>query len=235
VQVFHNDNEVEDAIPNILDSPPRAVRSHVLVAGQHNQAPQTIGRPILHGIVQVLGDDTDMHPFHNPESGSSASSSTTKVDQLLTIRNPKMPLVLFPEPDFLRPPRAVTPYEPYPGSPPPEFNYHPHTPTPEVVEEPGIIPGDDWLHNIKGLVPQHSYTIPGLEGRMVEAPFYRYNFLPDYPKLLLSQGCNCPSHSCPLRAREDPYPRQVFMSKEAYTFFPGKTFTPMVNFAVQQE
>jgi hypothetical protein len=25
------------------------------------------------------------------------------------------------------------------------------------------------------------------------------------------------------------------MSKEAYTFFPGETFTPMVDFAVRQE
>jgi hypothetical protein len=67
---------------------------------------------------------------------------------------------------------------------------------------------------------------------MVETPFYRYDFLPDYPKLLLSQGCNCPSHLRPLRAREDPYPHRVFTSKEAYTFFPGEMFTPKVDFAI---
>jgi hypothetical protein len=194
-----------------------------------------MGQPILHSVMQVLRDDTDMHPLHDPESSSSASLSTADMDQLLTIRNPKMPLALFPEPDFLRPPWAVMPYEPYPGSPPPDFDYCPCTLTPEVMEEPGVIPGDNWLHNVKGLVLQHSYTIPGLGGRMVEAPFYRYDFLPDYPELLLSQGCNCPSHSHPLRVREDPYPHQVFMSKKAYTFFPGEMFTPMVDFAVQQE
>jgi hypothetical protein len=127
------------------------------------------------------------------------------------------------------------PYKPYLGSPPPDFDYCPCTLTPKVVEEPRVIPRDDWHRNIEGLAPQHSYTIPGLGGRMVEAPFYRYDFLPDYPKLLLSRGCNCPSHSYPLRARENPYPRRVLTSKEAYTFFPGETFTPMVDFTIRQE
>jgi hypothetical protein len=108
-------------------------------------------------------------------------------------------------------------------------------PTPEVVEEFGVIPRDDWHRNTEGMVPQHDYTIPGLGGRPIEALFYRYDFLPNYPELLLLQGRNCPSHSRPLRAREDPYPRRVLTSKEAYTFFPRETFTPMVNFAVQQE
>jgi hypothetical protein len=136
--------------------------------------------------MQVLGDDTDMHPLHDPESGSSNSLSTADMDQLLTIRNPEMQLAPFPEPDFLRLPQAATPYEPYPGSLPPDFNYCPCTPTPKVVEEPRVILGDDWLHNIKGLALQHLYTIPGLGGRMVEAPFYRYDFLSKYPELLLS-------------------------------------------------
>jgi hypothetical protein len=103
------------------------------------------------------------------------------------------------------------------------------------MEEPGVILGNDWHHNIEGLAPQHSYTILGLGGRMVEAPFYRYNFLPDYPKLLLSRKCGCPSHSHPLRARKDLYPQQVLTSKKAYTFFPRETFIPMIDFTVQQE
>jgi hypothetical protein len=127
------------------------------------------------------------------------------------------------------------PYEPYPGSPPPDFDYRPHTLTPEFVKESRVILGDDWLCNIEGLSLVHSYTIPGLKGRMVEAPFYRYNFLPDYPKLLLLRRRNCLQHSHPLRAREDLYPQRVLMYKEAYTFYPRETFTPMVDFAVQQE
>jgi hypothetical protein len=174
-----------------------------------------------------------MYPLYDPESGFSNSLSTANVDQLLTIRNPKMQLAPFLEPDFLRPPRATIPYESYLGSSPLDFDYCLRTLTPEVMEEPGVIPGDNWHCNIEGLALQHSYTILGLGGRMVEAPFYRYDFLSDYPELLLSWGCNCPSHSCSLRAREDLYPRQVLMSKEAYTFFPGETFTPMVNFAVR--
>jgi hypothetical protein len=118
-----------------------------------------------------------------------------------------MQLAPFPEPDYLRPLQAATLYEPYPGSPPPNFDYHPRMPTPEVVEEFGVIPGDDWHHNIKGLAPQHNYTIPGMGERPMEAPFYRYDFVPNYPELLLLQERNCPSHSHPLRARQDPYPR----------------------------
>jgi hypothetical protein len=186
---------------------------------------------ILHGVMQVLGDDTDLHPLRDP-SKSSSSSSTADVDQLLVIRNPEIPIQ---ELNFLRPPRAATPYEPYPGSPPPDFDYHPRTPTPEVVKEFGVIPRNDWHRNIEGVSPRHDYTIPGLGGRPIDAPFYRYDFIPDYPELLLSWGRNCPSHSHPLHAREDPYPRRVLTSKEAYTFFPGETFTPMVNFAVRQE
>jgi hypothetical protein len=231
IQVFHNDNQAGNVTLNILDSPPRAVRGRVLIAGQNDQAPQTPGGMILHGVVQVLGDDTNLHPLHNL-SKSSSSSSMADVDQLLIIRNPEIPIQ---ELDFLRPPRAATPYELYPGSPPPDFDYHPCTPTPKVVEEFRVIPGDDWHRNIEGVSLQHDYTIPGLGGRPIDAPFYRYDFIPDYPELLLSQGCNCPSHSCPLHAREDPYPRRVLTSKEAYTFFPGETFTPMVDFTIRQE
>jgi hypothetical protein len=146
-----------------------------------------------------------------------------------------MLLATFTKLNFLRPPRAATLYEPYPGLLPPDFDYHPYMPTLKVVEEPKVILGDDWLHNVEGLSPQHLYTIPGPGGRIVEAPFYKYDFFPDYPELLLSRGCNCPSHSHPLRAREDLYPCQVFTSKEAYTFFPGETFIPMVDFTVRQE
>jgi hypothetical protein len=231
IQVFRNDNQAGDATPNILNSPPRAVRGRVLVAGQNDQALQTPGGTILHGVVQVLGDDTDLHPLRDP-SESTSSSSTADVDQLLIIQNPEMPIQ---ELDFLCSPRAATPYKPYPGSPPPDFNYCPRTPTPEVVKEFGVIPGPDWHCRVEGVSPQHDYTIPGLGGSPIHALFYRYDFLPDYPELLLSRGRNCPSHSHPLRAREDPYPRRVLTSKEAYTFFPGETFTPMVNFAVRQE
>jgi hypothetical protein len=235
IQVFCNNSQAGDATPNILNSPPRAVRGRVLVAGQNDQAPQTPGGTILHGIIQVLRDNTDMHPLHDLESRSISGSSMANVDQLLTIRNPEMQLAPFPEPDYLCPPRAAMPYEPYPGMPPPNFDYHPRMPTPKVMEEFRVIPGDDWHCNIKGLAPQHGYTIPGLGGRPMEAPFYRYDFIPNYPELLLSQGRNCSSHLYPLRERQDPYPRRVLTSKEAYTFFPGEMFTPMVNFAIHQE
>jgi hypothetical protein len=129
-----------------------------------------------------------MHPLCDPDNSSSATSSTIDVDQPLAIRNPEMLLALFVEPNFLRLPWAAIPYELYPGLPPLDFDYCLQMPTSDIVEEPGVIPGDDWLHNIEGLSSLYPYTIPGLGGRMVEAPFYRYDFTPDYPELLLSQG-----------------------------------------------
>jgi hypothetical protein len=53
IQVFRNDNEAGDASPNILDSPLRAVHGHVLITGQHDQAPQVFsaGQVIVHSIV----------------------------------------------------------------------------------------------------------------------------------------------------------------------------------------
>jgi hypothetical protein len=51
--------------------------------------------------MQVLRDDTDIHPLHDLESGSLSDSSMADVDQLLIIRNPEMHLAPFSEPDFL--------------------------------------------------------------------------------------------------------------------------------------
>jgi hypothetical protein len=51
VQVFHNDNEAGNVTPNILDSPARAVCGHVLITGQHDQALQTTGQTIIHGVI----------------------------------------------------------------------------------------------------------------------------------------------------------------------------------------
>jgi hypothetical protein len=105
IQVFRNDSQARDATPNILDSPPRAVRGRVLITGQNDQAPQTPGGMILHGVVQVLGDDTNLHPLHDP-SESSSSSSMADVDQLLIIRNPEIQPIPVQELDFLWPPRV---------------------------------------------------------------------------------------------------------------------------------
>jgi hypothetical protein len=103
-----------------------------------------------------------------------------------------MAMAPFKELDFLRPPRPVTLYEPYPSLLPPNFDYQPQTLTPKITKEPGVIPEDNWLCNITRLLPMHPYTILRLGGRMVEAPFYKYDFLPDYPKILLLQEYNCP-------------------------------------------
>jgi hypothetical protein len=104
VRVFCNDDEAGNATPNILDSPPRAVHGHVLIAGQHNQTPQIRERTIIHSVMQIFSNDTNMHPLCDPESGFSTTLSTVNMDQLLAIRNPEILLAPFAEPDFLRPP-----------------------------------------------------------------------------------------------------------------------------------
>jgi hypothetical protein len=80
VQVFYNNNEAGDTTSNILDSLPRVVHSCVLITGQNDQAPQTTGQTILHSVMQVLGNDTEIHSLHNPEGNSSTTSFTVDVD-----------------------------------------------------------------------------------------------------------------------------------------------------------
>jgi hypothetical protein len=236
IQIFCTNNQAGDTSLNILDSPPQAVQGCIIILGQHDN-PQvfTAGQPIIHSIIQIQGDDISMHPLHDPKTSSDATSSTTDVAQLLIIQNSEIGMAPFEELDFLAPPQPATPYEPYPGSPLPNFDYWPCMPTPEFIKELGVMPGDEWLHNIKGLSPTHDYSIPGLGGRAIQAPFYKYDFLSDYPKILLSQGHNCLQHLHPLRVREDPYPWRVLTQKEAYTFYPAEMFTPMVDFTIHQE
>src|SRR5260370_41691223 len=74
-----------------------------------------------------------------------------------------------------------------------------------------------------------------MASREIIAPFFRYDFTPDYPEIILSRGCHCANHSRPLRTRADPYPRRVLTRKEAYTFYPNETFSPMVDFALNAE
>jgi hypothetical protein len=52
VQIFCNDNQAGDASLNILDSPPRAIHGHILIAGQHDAAPQvfTAEQVIIHSM-----------------------------------------------------------------------------------------------------------------------------------------------------------------------------------------
>ncbi len=74
-----------------------------------------------------------------------------------------------------------------------------------------------------------------MAGREIIAPFFRYDFTPDYPEIILSRGRNCTNHSCPLRAQADPYPCRMLTRKEAYTFYPNESFSPMVDFALNGE
>jgi len=113
--------------------------------------------------------------------------------------------------------------------------YQPWSPTPEEAPQPGVIPGEDWIRNLQGLEPLVNHRIPGMAGREIIAPFFHYDFAPDYPEIILSQGRHCANHSRPLHARADPYPHRILTRKEAYTFYPNESFSPMVDFALNGE
>src|SRR5258707_8161110 len=100
------------------------------------------------------------------------------------------------------------PYLAYPGPPPPTYkedkeargNYHLRSPTPEEGPQPGIIPGEEWIRNLQGLEPLVNHRIPGMARREIIAPFFCYDFTPDYPEIILSHRRNCANYSRPLHA-----------------------------------
>jgi len=188
VKVFQRDDQAGDATPNILNYLPRPVQGLVLVDGH------TTEQHIMQGMVLINEDDPN----------NTASPTLVSSSKPLFIANP----------DILMPPHTSTPYPPYPGPPPPTYkededlqgDYWPHSPTPEAIPQPGTIPGDEWICNMQGLEPLVSHTIPGMAGREITAPFFCYDFAPDYPEIILSHRQNCTQHSRPLCAQLDPYP-----------------------------
>ena len=80
--------------------------------------------------------------------------------------------------------------------------------------------------------PLVNHCIPGMADREIITPFFRYDFTLDYPEIILSRGRHCANHSHPLHTWADPYPHHVLTRKEAYTFYPNKTFSLMVDFAL---
>src|SRR5258708_21602188 len=151
----------------------------------------------------------------------------------LFISNPDIPML----------PQPSMPYPVYPRPPPPTYeedkencgNYQPRSPTPEEGPQPGVIPGKEWIRNLQGLEPLVDHHIPGMAGREIITPFFRYDFTPDYLEVILSCGRNCANYSRPLRTRADPYPCRILTRKEAYTFYPNETFSPMVDFTINGE
>src|SRR5216684_6494872 len=206
-------------MPNILDSPPQPVQGLVLVDGHATE------QRVVQGAVLL---DKGFMPVDTPSLPTVVSDT-----EPLFITNP----------DILLPPRPSTLYPVYPGPPPPTYNedkenrgnYQPRSPTPEEGPQLGLIPGDEWIWNLQGLEPLVDHHIPGMAGREIITPFFHYDFTPDYPEIILSHGRNCANYSRPLRAQPDPYPRRVLTQKEAYTFYPNETFSPMVDFALDGE
>ncbi len=88
----------------------------------------------------------------------------------------------------------MTPYPTYLGLPLPTYqedknaqgDYHPHSPMPEPIEQPGVPPTEDWAHNLDGLKLTINYLILGLGGREVVTPFFRFNFKAKMPEIVLT-------------------------------------------------
>ena len=193
IRAFRRDTHAGEGTPNILDSPPQPVQGLVLVDGHATE------QRVVQGAVLL---DEGFMPVDTPSSPTAVSDT-----EPLFITNP----------DILLPLRPSTPYPVYPGPLPPTYdkdkenrgNYQPRSPTPEEGPQPGLIPGDKWIRNLQGLEPLVNHHIPGMAGREIIAPFFHYDFTPDYPEIILSCRCNCANYSRPLRAQLDPYPHQV--------------------------
>ena len=172
VQIFQRDNQAGDSTPNVLDSPPWPVQGLMLMDGCATK------QNILQGMVLV-----------------NENGVPTNTLSLLTVVSDSEPLFIT-NPNILMPPRASTPYLVYPGPPPPTYkedeehrgNYCPCLPTPDIIPQPGVIPRDEWIRNVQGLEPLVNHTIPGMAGREITAPFFHYDFAPDYPEIILSRG-----------------------------------------------
>ncbi len=166
-------------MPNILDSPPQPVQGLMLVDGH------TTKQRVVQGAVLL---NKNFIPVSTPSSPTMVSDN-----EPLFIANL----------DILLPPQPSTPYPVYPGPPPPTYEedkenhgpYQPRSPTPEEGPQLGVIPGDEWIQNLQGLEPLVDHRIPGMAGREIIAPFFCYDFAPDYPEIILSCGHNCTNHS----------------------------------------
>jgi hypothetical protein len=101
---------------------------------------------------------------------------------------------------------------------------------------PGFHPGVGWFinHNKDWNAPMFQDLI--FDGPVeTVAAFYKYDFNTTSPKLLLTRGQHCPVHSCPLRARADPYPHPALTKKQEFTFAPDQPFTRLVDRVVALE
>jgi hypothetical protein len=161
-RVFCNDPHGGEGDPNVYGAPSHTIYGRVFVINSDN--PEAIAQ-----VKQEL--------LPGGSLGSVFPSLTT------TMNDRNIPFI--PNLNILLLPRASTPYPLYPGLPLPTYqededtcgSYHPHFSTPEPVEEvssaeePGVSPGEEWVLNIHGLEPLVNYTIPGLEGCLVMAPF----------------------------------------------------------------
>ena len=101
---------------------------------------------------------------------------------------------------------------------------------------PGFHPGVGWLvnHNEDWNAPMFQDLITdGLVETV--ATFYCYDFNTMSPELLLTHGCHCPIHSCPLCTHADPYPHPALTKKQEFAFTPDQPFTRLVDHAVALE
>ena len=124
--------------------------------------------------------------------------------------------------------------------PPYSPSYHVYTPPttpsndPRPPAQPYEHPGHDWIPNGEVGNPLHDVQIPVGTGERIIAPFVRYDYDTDSPKLLATLGRGCPVHSTFLYARPVVERVSLFTRKERYLFQPDETFTPITQAAIDR-
>ena len=155
-----------------------------------------------------------------------------------------------PVPCYISPP-------PYPTTPPDHFDVasipsHPPTPAlehvlaaieAEVVAEavedarpqPGVLTGPEWFRNFEDPGYRFFKLVPNPTGQLHIAPFVHVNLMADNPQLLMTNGRNCPVHSCPLHARPEETPHAAYDRRQNFLFNRQQLHTPAVDWAIEHE
>ena len=101
--------------------------------------------------------------------------------------------------------------------------------------QPGVLPSPEWYHNFEELGYQFFKLITNLTGQLHIAPFICIDLMAPSPQLLITNGCNCLVHSCPLHARPKETPHTTYDCRQNFLFNRRQLHTPAIDWAIEQE
>ena len=105
-----------------------------------------------------------------------------------------------------------------------------HTPSP-TGPQPGVFPGPGWKDNFNATGTHHFFVIPDGKEDVI-APFISYDLNTTFPKLLVTNSCNCTVHSHPLHACTVRHHHTAISPKDKLLLTKGMQFTDLVDWAL---